>query len=132
MLKRDSKKGQGTVEFMVMFATVLFFFIMFMAIVQNNVQSKNEKKQNTFLHNTALGARDEISLAAESSEGYYRNFYVPTDILGKNYEINITDSRIFVFMGDQIFSYRISNVTGNLKKGENVIFKENGKIYLNQ
>ena len=91
------RRGQGTVEFIILFSAALFFFVIFMGVIQINIFSNNVDKQKVFLQNICLNVRDEISFAAESSEGYYREFYVPQNALGIEYDINITDQFVFCF-----------------------------------
>ena len=132
MRKRLIKKGQGTVEFMIMFGAALFFFVVFMGIVQMNVLDKNQAKQKVVLQNVALDVRDEVGFASSSSDGYSREFYVPENILGIEYNITLVEDMVFVVMGNQTFSYNIpENVTGNVKKGSNIIRKEDENVIVN-
>lgn len=129
------KNAQSTVEFVIIFAAVLFFFVAFFAVIQNNIQKKNFEKEIIMAQNIALDIQNEISLAAESSEGYYREFKVPTNILGKDYEVSIVDNRIYVKLGEKIgISYKVfelSNLSGSLVQGTNIIEKKQGEVYLN-
>jgi hypothetical protein len=105
------KKGQGTVEFIILFSSALFFFVIFMGIIQMNIADTNLEKQRIFLQNIALNVKNEIAFAAESKDGYTREFYVPQNSLGIDYEINLTDGYVFCFMTDYSISYRVFNVT---------------------
>jgi hypothetical protein len=125
------KKGQGTVEFIILFSSALFFFVIFMGIIQMNIADTNLEKQRIFLQNIALNVKNEIAFVAESKDGYTREFYVPQNSLGIDYEINLTDGYVFCFMTDYSISYRVFNVTGQIQKGDNLIRKENGEVYLN-
>lgn len=127
-----NKRGQGAMEFLVMFGSALFFFAIFMSIIQMNITSKNEEKQRVILQNVALDVKKEIKFAAESMDGYSREFFIPQNILGMDYEIILVENLVLATMGEQTFSYDISNVTGSIQKGGNVIKKENGKVLLNQ
>ena len=89
------------------------------------------EKQRIFLQNIAINVRDEIGFAAESSDGYFRSFYVPQNSLGIPYVINVTEGRVFCFVDGYSASYRVFNVTGQIQKGDNLIRKENGVVYLN-
>lgn len=124
-------KGQGAVEFVVIIICALFFFVIFFAVVQSNISEKNSEKEEVVLQSVGLGLQKEIGFAFRSSEGYYREFDIPQNILGREYNINFTNSRIYVSMGDFFASYSMLNVTGNVKKGKNIIKKENGSVFLN-
>jgi len=126
------KKAQGVIEFVVLFGTLLFFFIAFFGVIQKNIEEKNSEKERIILQNTALEIKEEINLASESSDGYFREFETPKNILGKDYEVEIIEDLVYVSMENVGFSYRIQEVNGIIQKGENNITKRNGEVYLNQ
>jgi len=124
-------KAQGAIEFLVLFGAVMFFFVAFLLVIQMNIQEKNFERAKVLAQDLALSVQNEISLASESSEGYYREFFVPETILGNSYEIEILENRIYVH-GDRIgISYKLFPVNGDIQKGINLIKKENGTVYLN-
>ena len=125
------RKSQGAIEFLIIFGAMLFFFIIFFGIIQENISEKDKEKERIVAQSVALDVQDEINLAAESSEGYSREFSVPENIFGKEYSINVTQSRILIAYDKFSASYNSRNVTGELKKGVNKIKKENGTVYLN-
>jgi hypothetical protein len=132
MKKGFDKTGQATAEFMIMFGAALFFFVVFMGIVQMNVSDKNQEKQKIVLQNVALDVRDEVGFASRSSDGYSREFYVPENILGAYYNITLIEDMVFVVMDKQTFSYDIpEGVIGNVQKGLNVIKKEGEDVIVN-
>ena len=126
------KKAQGTIEFIILFGALLLFFIGFLSVIQKNIGDKNEEKERIILQNVVLNIKEEINMAAESSDGYFREFKTPQNILGKDYEIIIESTFIYATMEKEGFSYKIHEVNGNITKGENNITKENGTIYLNK
>jgi len=131
-LQGSKKRGQATAEFMIMFGALLFFFVVFMGIIQMNIFDKNQEKQKVVLQNVALDVRDEIGFASRSSDGYFREFYVPENILGADFSITLVDDLVFVVMGDQTFSYDIpEDVSGKIKKGLNIIRKEGENVTIN-
>ncbi|MCK5612409.1 hypothetical protein KAR91_61625 [Candidatus Pacearchaeota archaeon] len=131
-MKREVKKAQSVMEFLVMFGALLFFFVVFMAIINADLTRENREKQSALLQNAASDIRDEISLAAKATDGYSREFFVAEKILGTNYELNMTEGYIFATTERHSASYKIFNVTGEIKKGKNIIKKANETIYLNQ
>ncbi len=126
-----SKRAQTAIEFIVIFSAVLFFFIAFFAVVQSDVEEKNLEKKRILAQSIGTDVRDEISLAVGSSEGYYREFYVPQNIIGYEYEINITEKRIYISAEKIRVSYKIPEISGQIKKGVNNITKQNGTVSLN-
>ncbi|MBU0959227.1 MAG: hypothetical protein KKB31_04765, partial [Nanoarchaeota archaeon] len=114
-----------------LFGAVMFFFVIFFTVIQQNIRDKNDEKEIIVLQNLALNVQDEIGFAAESSNGYSRTFYVEKNILGKDYYINVTGDLLYVGLGDLLVSYGIPYVEGVIQKGDNTIRKDNGAIYLN-
>ncbi len=131
VIKRDYKKSQSAIEFAVIFGFILFFFIAFFAVIQLNQSEKNKEKEKLIIQNVALDVQDEINLAAQSSDGYYREFNVPLNIFGREYNITLIDGMVYVNTSDFGVSYNIFEVNGTLTKGTNRIRKENGAVYLN-
>lgn len=130
-MKKRGNKAQSIVEFIVMFGALLFFFVIFMGVIQLNISDQNKEKREAILQTIAIGVRDEISLAAKSSDGYLREFFVPENILGASYEINITENIVVAKTERHNVYYDVFNVTGQVQKGQNTIKKENATIYLN-
>jgi len=126
-----NRKAQGAIEFLIIFSAMFFFFIVFLLIIQNNVAEKNLEKENLVAINIALSVKDEIGLANGASEGYYRQFNIPQNLLGKDYNIEIIDQRVFISAEKIGISYLVLDVTGTLVKGTNTIRKENGNVLLN-
>jgi len=131
MRTKYNLKGQGTIEFIVIFAFVLFFFALFFSIVQVNTYKKNLEKERIVVQNIALDVQYEINLAAESSIGYSREFKIPLNVFGKDYDINISDNRVYVLLDGYGTSYRIQNISGSVQKGVNLIQNQNGSVFLN-
>ncbi|MBI2045132.1 hypothetical protein HYT23_03675 [Candidatus Pacearchaeota archaeon] len=126
-----NSKAQGSVEFLMLFGAAMFFFILFLGVIQTNIQDKNKEKERLIVQNIALGAQNEISIAAESTDGYYRNFSIPENILGKDYGISNGNEYLNISLGKFAVFYKIPPINGEIKKGINAIKKENGQVYLN-
>jgi len=131
------KKAQGIIEFIIIFGAVFFFFIAFLIVIQKTTESKNLDEERIIAQNIALSIQDEISLASESSDGYYREFKIPDNIIGKEYNVSIVQTgtesgSVYVQSGTKIgISYRVLPVFGNIQKGLNTIRNQNGVVYLN-
>jgi len=127
------KKGQGAVEFLIIFGATLFFFVLFMTAVKISAEDKAAEKYVDLADGIALLVRDEILLAHKSSEGYEREFIVPINLYGKAYDINVTpDGTVYVYTEDIGISYQVANVSGTINKGANTIRKSGGAVYLNK
>jgi len=128
---KNLKRAQGAIEFVIIFSAFLFFFAVFFTVIKINLQKKDFEKERIVARSVVLDVQSEINLAAESSEGYYREFNIPENILGKDYEINNTDDEVYVGMNDMVISYKVSLVNGTLQKGINIIKKQDGNVLLN-
>jgi len=124
-------KTQSGLEFLIVSAVVLFFFVIFFVAIQTNTEERNKEKELMLVNNLALSVQDEINLATEASSGYKREFYVPDRISNKDYYISIVENSIYIKTDDNALSLQVEPVIGNIKKGDNIIKKEDGKIYLN-
>ena len=132
-MKRKNKLAQSAIEFLILVGAVLFFIIIFIYAVQSNITGKVVEEINIAIKEIAFTLQDEINLAAESVDGYYREFKLPEKALNKDYEISIIDGFVHVKTFDEKYalSLPIQDVVGQPKVGLNAIKKENGTIYLN-
>ncbi len=127
------KKGQASIEFMILVAFVLFFFTVFFIAIQNNMADRIKERQNLNVKEVAITFQDEINLASEASEGYYRRFKIPNTLGNKDYNVNIIEDKVYIKTNDNKYAIAlpILPITGNAVKGMNIIRKENETIYLN-
>ena len=132
MEKREIKlKAQGMIEFVILIGAVLFFFVSFFLIIQENVSDKNLERKTLLAQNIALTVQNEINLASESTNGYSREFKIENMILGEDYNIQIADGRVYVNTTRIGLSYQVLDFVGSIQKGNNIIKKENDTVYLN-
>jgi len=125
-------KSQGGIEFLIVSGAVMFFFVIFFVAVQKNTEEKNKEKELLIVKNLALSVQDEISLASESTSGYERKFNIPEKISNQDYYISLVEGSIYIKTGRNALSLQVNEVTGQIRKKENIIKNENGKVYLNQ
>lgn len=125
------KHAQIAIEFIIITGVVLFFFVGFMIIINNNISDAKKARENTFMKDLALSVRDEVGLAAHASNGYSRTFTVPASISGTDYEINITENVLQLKTTRNAIALVVENVTGNVNKGSNFIRKINNVVFLN-
>ena len=130
-LKR--KSGQSSIEFIILIGFLAFFFLVLALIFQGNIHDAQSQQRDDLLKEIALTVQNEINLATSSIDGYSRNFTISQGILGVPYEIDITNGEVYLKTGDGLhaLSYPVSNVTGNVLKGVNIIRRLSGVVYLN-
>ena len=124
-------KSQAAVEFLIVLGFVLFFFVLFFIALNQNMSEKYREEEEIVVKNLALSIQDEINLASGATDGYSRQFKIDETLYGRTYYINIIDERIYIRTEKAAISLPVSNLTGNIKIGINVIKKENGRVYLN-
>ena len=127
------KRGQSSIEFLILVGAMLFIFVLFLGLFQQNIGKKTIEKRNYALTELALTVQNEIALASEASDGYSRTFEIPSNILGSNYDINISSGLVYARTtdGKHALALPVQNVTGDINKTLNTIKKINGTIYLN-
>ena len=127
------KKSQSGVEFLMIVGVVIFFFTIFFIAINESKSDDLDLKQTNRVKEVALTLQDEINLAFKSTDGYYREFKLPIDLNGKDYDISITEKLVYVITDDgkDAIAYQTAEVTGQPVKGDNTIRKEGGVIYLN-
>ena len=127
------KEGQSALEFIIIIGVVTFFFLGFAFVLQMNLADKNWENKNLITKEIALAVQNEIKLASESIDGYRREFQVPQNIAGIDYSINIISGLIYINSTDNqhALALPVANVTGNVQKGNNVIRRDSGMVYLN-
>lgn len=128
-----NKKGQSAIEFIILVGAVFFFFIAFSFAIQGNIADKTKEKRDLIINDIGLTVQDEVNLASQSSDGYLREFKVPPNLLGYEYDISIVDGWVYVRTtnGKHATAYPLAPVIGEIQKGTNRIRKESGQVYLN-
>jgi len=129
----NSKRSQSAIEFMILMGFLLFSFTVFFLIIQGNMADKLKEREGLSVKSIAITVQDEINLASEASDGYRREFKIPNNINGREYEINATEGVVYIRTLDRKYAmaFPVQNITGEVKKGDNVIEKENGEVKLN-
>lgn len=127
-----SSRAQSAFELLIIIGVIVVFFTTFLIVMLGDMSDLHKKKESLLIKDIAMQVQTEINLASKSSEGYSREFKIPGTIDGNEYEINITDSRVFVRTSQNSISLNVEECQGDVIKGTNIIRKINGVIYLNQ
>lgn len=127
------RKAQSSIEFIILVGVMTLFFLVFTLVLQSNLHDSQSQQRDGLLTEIALTVQSEISLASSSIDGYSRNFTIPQSVFGVSYDINITDGSVYLITSDNLhaLSFPVENVTGNVIRGENVIQRSSGVVYLN-
>jgi hypothetical protein len=129
-----NEKSQSSIEFMILVGAVLFIFITISLALQTTTVSKSKEKRALEVQNLALIVRNEIDLAFSSLDGYERTFNIPQKIINLDYTIILDNGVVYIITEDSSVALSLSTkpVTGQLQKGDNLIRKMGGELFLNQ
>lgn len=129
----SDKKSQSATEFLILTGVIIFFFTVFFVAVEESMSDKIKEEQTDAVKEIALTVQNEINLALKSSEGYYREFKVPMEVSGKDYDVTIVEEMVYVKTTDNkhAIALPVTNTTGQITKGANIIKKQGGIIYIN-
>ncbi|MEM2121399.1 MAG: hypothetical protein QXU20_01935 [Candidatus Woesearchaeota archaeon] len=124
-------KSQVGFEFVLLVGIVfLFFGITTYAIIELSDRIRYEAESEQ-LKDLGLRIKQEIILATNAQDGYYRTFELPVTINGKNYSISVEGSFLVIRTDNRAYYTRIGNFTGFFNISHNEIRRENGVVYLN-
>lgn len=127
-----NKTGQTGMEFLITSGLLLFLFTVFFIAIQTDTMEKREDRERKSVRNLAYNIKEEINIASQASNGYKREFKIPNQISGQDYSVNIIDKSLYMEAEKTALSLKIEKVYGNITNGNNLIKKENDKIYINQ
>jgi hypothetical protein len=125
------KRGQIILEFMIIVCIALIILILFLKVIEGNVDELNNKNDIFFIKEIAYKVKYEISTASEVKQGYKRNFVLPEKLDKKDYTIEIQENELITKMGGWGFVLKIPETRGNIIKGNNSIENIGGVVYLN-
>ena len=127
-----ARRGQSSIEIMPFLGLAFVLFIVIMVFVSGRLAEVKDQDIQEELATIATLLDSEIRMAVSVSDGYERNFTIPSQIRGVNYTIQIINqATILASTDDYEASLVIFNVTGQPMQGNNIIRKNNGTISLN-
>jgi hypothetical protein len=112
-----------------------------LVILSDRYGSNNKMLSDASLNDFASALKIEFDTAEVVGNGYRRELYLPDKINGLNYTIVINSLTCSTGVCRSEFTIRsegndfvrvIPHVNGNLTKGDNIITKKEGKLYISQ
>jgi len=82
-------KAQNSMEFVILTSFMMFVFAMFFIIIQQKTIAATEEKNDATAQQLLDIATSEIKLAESVSDDYYRQFTMPNNLNGLQYNISI-------------------------------------------
>jgi hypothetical protein len=122
------KSGQIAIEFLLLM-TLSLFFLAAILIILGDLSSKNmDVAREKTLTDLGLSIRNELTLASEMEDGYYREINLPKKANGKVYNISLEEgisgiSYLVLTCGSYESYYSIPEITGTIQPGTNLITK---------
>ncbi len=90
------KKGQVTIEFVLIATFMLFVFGGVFLVLQTRMGDIRDAKNMQVLNQLGNVVSTEVEMAAQVGEGYERNFSIPQTLQGEPYTISIQGNRDLV------------------------------------
>ena len=125
-------KAQISSEFMIFVSLSFLIAIAFSLYSIEQLNDFRKQKEDEAVKDIALKLQKELITAAVVEDGYTRSFKIPDKLDNSiNYSIITKNSTITVESRNSLYTVSIPRVLGNASKGNNVINKTDGVIYLN-
>lgn len=128
-----NSKGQSAIEFVIIIMAVLFLFVGLLYFIQGKIADSQNQAVSVAVNEIALTVQDEINLAHNSANGYSRSFFLPLNLNGFDYTAQILEDSVYVVAqeGKHAVALPISEVTGDIFLGDNLIYRINDTVFLN-
>jgi hypothetical protein len=126
------RRGQASVEFM-------FIFILFVAALSLAAVFVMQSSQGIYQSGMGIGAEELLSQvkgALDSAylegDGFSTNLTLPSRLLGSEYFIGTEPGYVFIEVSNQTYSKTLlaRNLSGSLRKGENMLRNVNQEVLI--
>ncbi|MEM0231372.1 MAG: hypothetical protein QXW00_01800 [Candidatus Woesearchaeota archaeon] len=128
---RIKKSGQLSLEFIIFISFAMLIMLSFLGMIYEREKMLRDHYEIKMIREIALKIQYEIDTAAVVSDGYSRNFTIPQNIYGRNYQALIIGNYVLVLSDKYSELLSIIPVSGYIKTGVNNIQKQNGTICIN-
>jgi hypothetical protein len=133
-----SKKtnAQFAIEFIILIAFMFLIFLGVIAVITSKIIEAKDAERQGIAEDIAALAKNEIDLAKSATDGYNRNFILPSKIKGNDYSIEIIDNRELVVKYPQTSEeeyvlFLPEKICGDIFIPSNEIDKEKGITCIN-
>ena len=134
-----NRKAQYAIEFVVLTTFMFFVFIAVFIVIEQHMASRSEDATDQSANAVMNTVLSELRIAESVSDGYFRQFTLPTNVNGEDYMINIStgagdSSEIVLKYGNSkekiyFLEYYVSNAS-TIGIGYNNISKNSGIILI--
>ena len=124
-------KAQISAEFYVFLGLAFLIAIAFELASLEQLNEFRIQKEQEAVKDLALKLQKELLIAATVEDGYVRVFGIPNKLENVDYSLTVQNSTIIVQSKNGFYPVLIPRAIGNVTKGNNIINKTNGIIYIN-
>ena len=124
-------KAQISAEFFVFLGLAFLIAIAFEIASLDQLKDFRIQKESEAVKDIALKLQKEMFVATAVEDGYRRTFKIPSTLDGINYSLTTLNSTITVQSKNTIYLVSIPKSVGNASKGNNMLNKTGGVIYIN-
>ncbi|MBU1198310.1 MAG: pilus assembly protein [Nanoarchaeota archaeon] len=126
----NKKKGQSSVEFVLIASVMFLVFLGMFAVIQGRLTGAYKNRLYNSMTELSNVVATEIRLAGSFNDYYSREFYIPYVVSGYEYSISLQNQNEIVISSEDL-SYVLFldiNVSGDIDKGINLINKTDDNI----
>jgi len=126
-------KKNAQISFEFLFLIAAGFVIAMVFIVSAGIQLKdlNSEKEFTAISDLGYSIQTELYLAAQVEPGYQRTFFIPYDVDGIDFSLNITSDRLVLVSEHYEHVFSVPSLTGQPRNGYNSIRNVDNSVHLN-
>jgi hypothetical protein len=126
-----SRKSQATFEFLSIIVFLTMITAVFSVVARDRLSEAKDEKNYQRMEDLVSYVQNEISIAQSSATGYERTFAVPEYLGNENYSIQLEYGYVTVEIAERSSIRAVQNVSGNLRKGQNIISNKHGSVNIN-
>ena len=127
-----SKKTQTAIEFIFLVGVAFSLTIIFLVATRSQLKELTTTEEIILVRDVGSKVQNEINLGARVEDRYTRVFEIPKKLETRDYNITINDNILVVATKNEEYVAIIPRVVGNIQKGNNIIKRIEGVVYLNQ
>lgn len=130
------KKSQAALEFLILSGVMMTIFVFFFAVATGKIAEMNEERRDKIASDIMDSVISELELAQQSLDGYTREFTLPENIEGREYEMALSNLQgeniLSVKYMDKIYNrdvnVELAAASNRIYKGKNIVTKTNAGI----
>ena len=127
-------KAQAGIEFIVLFSILVLILLGFAMITLNLTVVSKTEKEIEFARSLCKSISTELQIANKIGDGYWRSLELPRTIMGKTYNVSVTNYFVDISWDGKYISCptSVDSINGSFAAGKNFIQNNGGIIYVEQ